>query len=338
MKINDIDFSCSLEDILNELVRQLRLNNIPYIQKMRPTHSDIQISCPYHKGGLERRPSAGVRRSDGLFHCLACGETHSIQEVIGHCFGEDEVAASFGWRWLLKNFATIEVEERQDVELDLERNQDNRKYRSAGNSNSDGNLCIDDIDSSDKKYVGRDELESYRYYHSYWTKRGITDENIIELFDLGYDPKTKCITFPVRDQKGNCLFVARRSVHTKYFNYPAGSEKPLYGLYEIYQVTHNIEDIIVCESMIDALTAWQYGRYAVALNGLGSESQFEDLRKLPCRHLILATDNDDAGMQARERIRKKVTNKIITEYILPDGKKDLNDLSKEEFLNLEEVF
>ena len=43
-------------------------------------------------------------------------------------------------------------------------------------------------------------------------------------------------------------------------------------------------------------------------------------------------------MEARKRIRANVKNKIITEYLLPDGKKDLNDLTKEEFDNLQEVF
>ena len=90
--------------------------------------------------------------------------------------------------------------------------------------------------------------------------------------------------------------------------------------------------------MLDALTAWEYGKYAVALNGLGNERQFKELRELTCRKIILATDNDNAGMKARERIRKNVPNKIITEYILPDNRKDLNDLSLQEFQDLKEIF
>ena len=65
-------------------------------------------------------------------------------------------------------------------------------------------------------------------------ERGLTDE-VIEEFDIGYDKDTRCITFPVRDKSGGTLFVARRSVDTKYFNYPKEAEKPLYGLFELYQ-------------------------------------------------------------------------------------------------------
>ena len=143
---------------------------------------------------------------------------------------------------------------------------------------------------------------------------------------------------PVRDINGKCLFVARRSVKTKFFNYPEGVEKPLYGIYELQLQSEYPSEVIICESMIDALTCWQYGSYAVALNGLGSELQFKQLRNLPCRHLILATDNDNAGLQARQRIRNNVRNKLITEYVFPMGKKDINDLNVQEFRDLEEKF
>ena len=103
--------------------------------------------------------------------------------------------------------------------------------------------------------------------------------------------------------------------------------------------------MIVCESMLDALTCWQYGSYAVALNGLGNSLQFEQLRDLSCRELILATDNDDAGMKARDRIRKNVKNKLIRQFEIPhikraDGKvtKDINDLTKLEFMRLRKTF
>ena len=45
----------------------------------------------------------------------------------------------------------------------------------------------------------------------------MTDE-VIEQFDLGYDKSTDSITFPVRDKNGDCMFVARRSIKTKYFD------------------------------------------------------------------------------------------------------------------------
>ncbi len=352
MIINDVQFTVDLLTILQELISQLRANNIQLIQKYKEGPTHIQICCPYHNNGMERRPSAGIRKEDGMFHCFACNEVHSLQEVISYCFGHtDDVVGKFGWQWLLKNFATVQAEERKDVELDFSRTNIvfDSSNRDRFNQHLQSNRQIE-------RYVTEEELDKYRYTHPYMYKRGLTDE-VIELFDIGYDAGTDCITFPVRDIFGKTLFIARRSVRAKFFNYPEGVEKPLYGLYEINQRTVQIaktyytdidmivrksimyypKQIIVCESMLDALSFWTVDKYAVALNGLGNELQFKQLRDLPCRKIILATDMDDRGLAARKRIRANMKNtKIITEYLFPKGRKDANECTKEELMNLEE--
>lgn len=326
MIINDVQFNCALEDVLTELVSQLRANNIPLISKQRNSGDHIQITCPYHSNGMERKPSAGIRKSDGVFHCFACGEIHTLPEVISHCFGHDEdLIGTWGWQWLLKNFATVQVEERKDVEIDFRRS----------NMADKNSIKADKINNN---WVTEEELDKYRYTHPYMKKRGLTDE-IIELFDIGVDLQSKCITFPNLDKNGNCLFVARRGINSKWFNYPAHVQKPLYGLYQLYQLHPFPNEVIVCESMFDALSFWTVGKYACALNGLGNELQFKQLRELPCREIILATDMDERGLAARERIRKNMKNtKIIAEYFFPEGRKDANDCTKEELLNLKKYY
>lgn len=316
MIINNTPFETDLMTILEELRSQLSANGIQLFHSMRDTPDNIQVCCPYHKNGQERRPSAGVKKTDGIFHCFTCGETHTLQEMISHCFGRsDDIVGAFGWEWLLKNFLTVSVEERKSLDLDFSRDREEKST-----------LYIDD-----------DELNDYREYHPYMWKRKMTPE-VVEIFDVGYDRATKSITFPVRDIQGRCLFVARRSVVTKFFNYPAGAEKPVYGLYELSQLPSYPAEVIICESMIDAIYFWTVGKYAVALNGLGNELQFKQLRNMPCRKFILCTDSDDAGMKARARIKKNIRNKLITEYILPEGRKDANDCTQEELINLREKF
>ena len=316
MIINNLTFETDLMSILEELRSQLSANGIQLLGAMRDTPDNIQVSCPYHKDGQERRPSAGIKKSDGTFHCFSCGETHSLQEMISHCFGRyDDLVGAFGWEWLLKNFLTVSVEERKDIELNLSRNPDKKV----------------------STYISEAELDEYRVYHPYMWKRKMTPE-VVDIFDIGYDRKTQCITFPVRDVCGNCLFIARRNVNTKFFNYPAGAEKPVYGLYELSQLITYPKEVIICESMIDAIYFWTVGKYAVALNGLGNELQFRQLKEMPCRKFILCTDSDDAGMKARMRIRKNIRNKLITEYVLPEGRKDANDCTQEELVSLQEIF
>lgn len=322
MQINEHTFSCELEDILQELRQQLTINGIELLQKEpRQSGNSLQIQCPYHGNGQERKPSAGIRKSDGMFHCFTCNEIHTLPEVVSYCFGHtDDYLGTWGWKWLVKNFITIQVEERPDIVLDYSRSRSH---------------SVNTID----KFVSAEELDSYRYTHSYWSKRGITDENIIELFDLGYDRKTKCITFPVRDIEGRCEFVAKRSVKTKFFTYPEGVSKPLYGLYELFHSniisgSRNGIQLFICESMIDCILLWQSGYVAVALNGLGNERQFTQLQSLPIRKMILCTDNDSAGRKARNRIKKHVKNKIFTEIEFPSDIKDVGECDKNQLLHI----
>lgn len=322
-KINDVEFVDSMGDILAELQNQLIANDIPYLHTIRYSSGNYMVPCPYHKNGLERKPSAGIKETDGTLHCFACGATHTLPEVISFVFGHNDMTGGYGWSWLLKNFLSIEVEKRPDIQLDFSRGKKK---------------------DTEKKieYVSEEELDSYRYTHPYWAERGIVDEDIIELFDLGYDKKTKSIVFPVRDINGNCLFIARRNVKTKFFNYPKGVEKPLYGLYELhnwgeYNVSMNvgnIGEVIVCESMIDCILLWQAGYYALALNGLGNNLQMKQLAELPCRELVLATDNDEAGDDARDRIKSIVRGKIFSEIIFPRGIKDIGECSAEQVKNI----
>ncbi len=316
MIINDVQFNCSLEDILTELVSQLRANNIPLIAKQRDSGEHIQITCPYHSNGMERKPSAGLRKSDGIFHCFACGEIHTLPEVISHCFGHDEdLIGTWGWTWLIRNFTMVQYEDRKDIQLDFDRG----------------------FTESKKNYVSEDELDKYRYYHPYILNRGIS-KKIVNLFDVGYDKDSQTCTFPNLDKEGNCLFVARRSVKTKFFQYPPNVQKEVYGIYQLYQLNKFPKEVYITESMIDCLYLWTFNKYACALNGLGNSIQFEQLNNMPCRKFILATDSDRAGIQARKRLRNNIKNKLITEVILPRGRKDINECSPDEIENLIEVF
>ena len=235
---------------------------------------------------------------------------------------------SFGWQWLVKNYLSISIEERKPIKLNLDRNSTHSK--------------------TEENYVSEEELDSYRYIHPYLEQRGIVDEDIIELFDLGYDRNTHSITFPIRNVEGRCLFIARRSVRSKFFNYPEGVEKPLYGLYELHKCIHSRERILkseyvnpnevwVCESMIDCILLWQSHKWAVAMNGLGNKLALQQLQDLPVRALVLATDNDEAGLNARDRIKSIIKNKIIYEAILPRNRKDIGECTPEEIQNIKVV-
>lgn len=309
-QIDNIFINAEIYDILMLLKTHLSLKGINLLQQIKPGRDNIQITCPNHANGQEKRPSCGIRTTStngaevGQVHCFTCGYTVSLPTFISNCFGKQDFG-NYGKKWLLKHFSGID-------------NTTNRKI--------DLNLNRTNFVKTKNDYVSEEELESYRYTHPYMYKRGLTDE-IIEKYDIGYDKKTDCITMPIRDEKGRTLFFCRRSVKTKFFNYPEGVEKPIYGIYELPK---DCKEIVVCESVFNALTCVKYGKPAIAMLGTGNNYQFEQIKELPVRRIILGFDGDEAGDKAAERFRKNVTNKIIHQYEIPRGK-DINDLTKEEF-------
>jgi DNA primase len=111
---------------------------------------------------------------------------------------------------------------------------------------------------------------------------------------------------------------------------PTDIDKPVYALDKVEPTT---KELVVVESIINALTLWSWGIPAVALLGTGTNQQYTILENYPVRKYILALDGDDAGRKAVVRFRKKVKSKLIETYIMPEGK-DVNDLTYEDFKKL----
>lgn len=316
IKVDKYIIDASVEDILKKLLAELEIRGIDYLRILKRNNNNIQTCCPYHNDGKEQRPSSGITVEDkgnveaGTFHCFACGKTASLSELIAHCFGSND--AKVGSDWILDNFSSFRSVARKDELINALSSIFQARTEQKSN------------------YISEQELDEYRYIHPYMYKRKLTDE-IIEYFDVGYDSKTDCITFPCNDIDGNCLFIARRSTKTKFFNYPESVDKPVYALDKI---PDDATYVIICESIINALTLWSWGYYAVALLGTGSENQYKILNKFKCRHYITAFDGDNAGDNATIRFRKNIKNKVIETLIIPRGK-DVNDLTLEEFKQLE---
>lgn len=306
---------------LGDIIRALRayIQNTPnagYLKQIKSSSDSIMVSCPFHKGGTEQRPSCGILRQDkggvpaGTFHCFTCHERGSLLKFINKVLGEREIS-SVALRWLQARFDLAELYNRNlKLDFGLEK----------------ATKIITD-------YVSEEELKKYRVVHKYMYKRKLTDE-IIEKFDVGYDGETQCITFPVRDLSGRTLFIARRSVKTKFFNYPKNVEKSLYGIYELGSKQY--KDVWICESIINALTLWSYGIPAVATNGVAfSKKQLAQLLKINTNGFIIAFDGDIAGDDGAKKLGELLRGRrLVSIAQLPRGK-DINDLSIAEVKALE---
>lgn len=301
-------------EVLYKLRDDCLLAGMDLFHRFRQSGSDnIMTTCPFHKGGQERKPSFGISKVDGVCHCFACGWTGSFTEMISVVFGYED-NGSYGEKWLSRNFLSLSVEMRKPLNLQLSRGVSQRVQRVPGFTEK--------------------ELDSYRYIHPYMYERGLTDE-IIEEFDIGYDARSSAITFPCYYADGFPAFIARRSVKTKYFNYPEDVEKPVYAADRFYRQQY--EFAVICESVFNALTCWKWGLPAVALLGTGAQEQYSILRNMPVRKFILGLDPDEAGRKGSAKLRQQLEgSKIITEFDIPEGY-DINDLD-EKVLELKEFF
>ena len=280
----------------------------------RETQDNIPITCPSHKGGKEHKPSCFVYcRKDnddieyGRVHCFTCGYSADLPTFVGDCFGGDR---DFGKKWLTTKFG------------------------------SSYNLSVDYLepiilDTPKKTFLDEAVLNKYMYYHPYMWKRGLS-KDVVDRFGIGYDKDHNAITFPVWDEKDNLVMITSRNVSNKYFHIEANKDKPVYLLNFINR--DKIDKVYVCESQINALTLHSWGYPAIALFGTGSHYQYDILNKCGIRNYILCFDGDSAGDKGRDRFIKNIRKDVLVSYKkMPTGK-DVNDLTKEQFEKLEEIF
>lgn len=316
IKIDKKVISTDTQVILRSLKSYiLEKNGREVLHDIMPTFDNIMITCPFHKDGKERKPSCGISTKDkrvngkdipaGTVHCFTCGKTCSFDILVSYLLNYED-SGEEGRKWLFKNF---EVSYTRDIQLEPMQRGDGRSTEKIVN------------------FIKESLLQEYRYYHPYMFKRGLTEE-IIEKYDIGYDKFTDSITFPVRDIKGNCLFVAKRSVKTKFFVLPSEKNKPLYGVYEL---DYSKPDVYICESFFNALTLVKWGFNAIALMGTGSYNQYPLINKLPFREIHVVLDGDPGGKAGTKRLAENISkDKIVFLYDMFPGK-DVNDLDYETF-------
>lgn len=298
------------------------------------------VYCPFHSDGSEKKPSCGVSLEDsfangkkmhaGHWNCFACKASYSFNSGITEILKNHNISIS-GLDWLKENVEGFSVDSADSSDRILPDStiiaiNDALALKQIKNK----------LSKNKESFVPESELAKYRYTIDYMYKRKLTDQ-AIALYDVGFDPNwipegrknpVPCVTFPVRNKDKQTLFLVRRSIEGKIFNYPKGVTKPLYGL-EV--IPKDCNEIIICESCFNCITAHIYGYQSVALLGTSTPYQIHQLRRLGVREFVIALDPDDAGMRGAAKLKKALSDIAIV-YImhLPEGK-DVNDCTKEEF-------
>ena len=317
----------TVEQVLKDI--KLQLYSTGLLRDMNNTGSDLMITCPFHKGGKENKPSCGVLLNDkaikgkayeaGTVHCYTCGYTADLPQFVADVLGLRDSLAGYKWLVAKYNYST---QEREPIELNLYRGQSQK-------------ASYMDEDEVERYY--KDLLDSYEACE-YLQQRQL-DNWIIDAYKLGYDKEDRTVLFPVRDMQGRVVFYKGRSIAGKHFYNAKDIDKSslVYGLYELCNgsfsqgIATPESEIWITESEIDALSLISYGKFAVAIMGSHiSEEQCRELEKTPFRKFVLATDNDEAGRKGASLIKRMLIPKgfRFTNLRWDTDLKDINDLIK----------
>ena len=302
LKVDNYTIDASIESILYKVKSELTNGKLKSIQRRG---GQVKITCPFHDNGHEGDASCFIN-DDGIFNCFACHESGKLPKLIGGCFDEDE---QFGKKWLLTNYVG-------DVIIEQEKS-----------------FLPDDLfQTKEQKELDETLLDKFEDWHPYLAKRHLSPQ-ICKLFKVKYDKEKEMIVFPVWDEHNRLVMLTRRSVNNKTFLIDKDVEKPVYLLNFI--INSGITEVTICESQINALTCLTYGYPAVALFGTGTKYQYDILNRSGIRHYYLAFDGDDAGMKGTLRFLKNIRDDVFIDIIMIPKGKDVNDLTQDEFDNLE---
>ena len=305
---------------IKQILQQLRYeSNGWYFDQIEDKKDYLRVTCPFHKSGKEKHPSCSVyQRTDnpqimpGTLHCFTCGAKCQLPTVVAHCL--DLETEELGKEWLIERFGQIIDTSKFDLpEIDIDK-RNNTVFL-------------------DEKLLNNYDYDNARALNYLLNTRHLS-KDIISKFRIGYNSKTDSITFPAWSVDNKLVGIFERNITTKKFLIPKSIDKPVYLLNNI--VYNGITKVYVVESCINALTLWGWNKPAIALFGTGTQTQYDLLNRSGIREYVLCFDGDDAGVSAINRFVQKINDDVIVDVIHFPDQKDVNDLTLDEFIKLEQ--
>ncbi|MEO8381808.1 MAG: CHC2 zinc finger domain-containing protein [Acidobacteriota bacterium] len=152
--------------------------------------------------------------------------------------------------------------------------------------------------------------------------------------DTGREHFNGCVVFPVVGREGEVLEIYGRKIRDD-MRHRVGSHLYLPGSHRgIWngEVLTESKEIILCESVIDALTFWVHGSRnvipAFGVNGF-TEEMFEALRACGTTRVLIAYDRDEAGDAAAAKLAVRLAAASMACYrVLFPRMMDANDYAK----------
>jgi len=310
--------------------------------KLEKQGSSLKTLCPFHS---DKTASLTINVKTNLFKCFGCGVAGSNIDFLMKHSGlnfVDAVATLKEKHSPLIDSRAIQVPEKKELDLFSVENQ---------------NVLIEFVSYCHKNITSNKEALKYL------EKRKLIEPTMLKEFSIGYcdkllynklpDAGTKegkairtsykeigllgdlghlhfagHIIFPIFDKEGRIVEIYGRRLYNK----PDLSKhkylpNPHHGIFN-YKCLIS-KEIILCESIIDALSFWCHG-YRNVTASYGAEGFTQEQLELFIDHKIkkvyLAFDNDKGGNIGSEKVKVKLDLYGIESQrlILPEGQ-DIND-------------
>jgi 5S rRNA maturation endonuclease (ribonuclease M5) len=195
--------------------------------------------------------------------------------------------------------------------------------------------------SNSKEYTSI-KIEDFQRPSKYFLSRGFKQETLIH-FDVGdcYDNKSKLYDraiIPIHDDSGkNVVAMIGRSVKEyktpKFLFYPKGFVKTglLYNYHRAIDTVNKTNCLFIVEGQGDVWRLYEAGILnAMSIFGKSlSKEQEVKLNKMPLTHVVVLTDNDQAGREAKIQLQRQLSRMYkLTFPKMPT--KDVGDMTVEQ--------
>lgn len=305
---------------------------------------NVYCKCPVHEGS-DNPKGLSFSIDKGIWKCWTrdCQDHYNndifglIRGTLSHISG-DEKTFSDALRWGCKL---------------LNIKNDSRTIKSQPIYEDDNEFFnLVKILNEKQSYVEHDIIElkfDITYPSEYFLSRGFNKETL-QYFEVG-DCYSKGLLnnraiIPIHNDNGkNIIGLIARStkdyINPKFLFYPKGLDKR-YCLYNYHRALDHINRtncLYVVEGQGDVWRLYEAGvKNVISIFGKSITKQQEDkINKLPITHIIVLTDNDQAGRESKTQIKRqfnrmykltfpKIKAKDIGEMKINDIKKILNKL------------
>ena len=313
---------------------------LDYIGTSNPNYwkdGDKLICCPVHG---ESNPSMGVSIDKQVCHCFSCGFAGDFAKLLVYSNPEEfglKYNADGKINYSSERKAYRKAKEFLALRYELEYHEIGKRTRNVKRYEQAVNIYLEDDDEK-RIELPRFKLAPFKSGNStygYFFDRGFTKEEMKEYM-IGRDLDNETITIPVfyednvlagvigryisKNRKKNQRYKIYDNFERSRLLYPLNKSKPKKGV------------AILVEGQFDAIRMRRAGHtntFATMTNVLSKE-QAEWLCA-NCDCVIWIGDNDDRGLEGREKAKNLVKNKIefkIVDY--PNHGKDVCDWSDEE--------